>query len=40
MQSLGLTMRVLVVSEEPVTDAPAWLKVLEPGRIQEGLATP
>lgn len=40
MRSLGLTLRVFVVSAEPVADAPPWLKVLRPGRIQEGLATP
>lgn len=39
MRALGLTLRVLVVSATVVADAPPWLKVLEPGRIQEGLAT-
>ncbi len=39
MQSVGLTMRVLVVSAEPVAEAPPWLKVLQPGRVQGGLAT-
>ena len=39
MRALGLTLRVLVVSATAVADAPPWLKVLEPGRIQEGLAT-
>ena len=39
MRSLGLTLRVIVVSGSPVADAPPWVKVLVPGRIAEGLAT-
>jgi uncharacterized protein (DUF58 family) len=39
MRSLGLAMRVVVVSAGPVADAPPWLRVLRPGRIEEGLAS-
>ncbi len=39
LRSLGLTLRVIVVSGSPVADAPPWVKVLVPGRIAEGLAT-
>lgn len=38
MRSTGLEMRVLVVSESPVDDAPPWLHVLHPDRMQQGLA--
>jgi hypothetical protein len=34
----GLPLQVLVVSGKPIDGAPAWLKVLAPGKIQEGLA--
>ena len=39
MRSLGLSMRVLLVSATPVDGIPMWVKVLHPDRIQEGLAT-
>ena len=39
MRATGLALRVLVVSEAPVADPPAWLTVLHPDRMQQGLAT-
>jgi uncharacterized protein (DUF58 family) len=39
MRSLGLSMRILLVSATPAGDVPAWVKVLHPERIQEGLAS-
>ena len=38
LRTLGVPVLVLVVSSEPVTERAPWLHVLEPGRIQEGLA--
>jgi len=38
LRALGIAVRVIVVSEAPVADAPAWLAVVEPGRIEQGLA--
>ena len=38
LQQSGLPLMVLVVSEREVEAAPAWLRVLVPGKIQEGLA--
>ncbi len=38
LQQSGLPLKVLVVSERDVEAAPAWLRVLAPGKIQEGLA--
>jgi hypothetical protein len=38
LRALGLPILALAVSAESVRDAPAWLRVLAPGRIQEGLA--
>ena len=38
LQQSGLPLMVLVVSEREVETAPAWLRVLVPGKIQEGLA--
>jgi len=38
LQALGLPLLALSVSAQPVPAAPAWLHVLTPGRIQEGLA--
>ena len=38
LRALGLPLLVLAVSAPPVVQAPAWLHVLTPGRIQEGLA--
>lgn len=34
----GVAVRAIVVSRAPVADAPAGLLVVEPGRVQEGLA--
>jgi uncharacterized protein (DUF58 family) len=34
----GLALRVIAVSATPPDDRPAWLTVVEPGRIEEGLA--
>jgi hypothetical protein len=39
MHSLGLAMRVLLVTASPAESVPAAIKVLHPDRIQEGLAT-
>jgi hypothetical protein len=39
MHSLGLAMRVLLVTAAPADGVPAAIKVLHPDRIQEGLAT-
>ena len=38
LQQSGLPLVVLVVSERDIEAAPAWLRVLVPGKIQEGLA--
>jgi uncharacterized protein (DUF58 family) len=38
LRSLGVPLLMLAVSANGVPDAPAWLHVLTPGRIQEGLA--
>ncbi|MFH1043821.1 MAG: DUF58 domain-containing protein [Pseudomonadota bacterium] len=38
LQQSGLPLKVLVVSERDIEAAPAWLRVLRPGKIQEGLA--
>lgn len=38
LQRSGLPLLVLVVSERDIAAAPAWLRVLRPGKIQEGLA--
>jgi uncharacterized protein (DUF58 family) len=38
LRVLGLPLLVMAVLEEPPADAPAWLRVLVPGRIREGLA--
>ena len=37
LRAHGIAMRIIVVSETPVADSPAWLLVVEPGRIAEGL---
>jgi uncharacterized protein (DUF58 family) len=34
----GVSLRVVAVSRIPVPDPPEWLLVVEPGRVQEGLA--
>ena len=39
LHACGVTTRVLVVSERAIADRPPWLTVLEPGKIQEGLAS-
>jgi len=38
LQHSGLPLKVLVVSERDIEAAPGWLRVLVPGKIQEGLA--
>jgi uncharacterized protein (DUF58 family) len=38
LQQSGLPLVVLVVSERDIEAAPGWLRVLAPGKIQEGLA--
>ena len=38
LQALGLPLLALAVTARPVAAAPAWLHVLTPGRVQEGLA--
>jgi uncharacterized protein (DUF58 family) len=37
LHSHGVATRAIAVSREPVADAPAWLTVVEPGKVQEGL---
>jgi uncharacterized protein (DUF58 family) len=39
LHASGVATRVLVVSEREIPDRPPWLTVLEPGKIQEGLAS-
>ena len=38
LRAAGVEVRALLVSREPPAGAPAWLRVLEPGRIEAGLA--
>ena len=38
LQSHGIACRVVTVSASPVADRPEWLLVVEPGKVQEGLA--
>ncbi|MSQ71844.1 MAG: DUF58 domain-containing protein [Betaproteobacteria bacterium] len=38
LRESGLALLVLLVSAEPVESPPAWLHVLTPGKIEEGLA--
>jgi hypothetical protein len=38
LQQSGLPLMVLLLSAHEVEAAPAWLHVLVPGKIQEGLA--
>lgn len=38
LQQSGVPLRVLLVSAQEVAAAPAWLHVLAPGKIEEGLA--
>jgi uncharacterized protein (DUF58 family) len=38
LRAHGIAARVIVVSETQVPDPPAWLLVVEPGRIEQGLA--
>jgi uncharacterized protein (DUF58 family) len=38
LRAQGLSVLALAVTAQPVTEPPAWLRVLAPGRIQEGLA--
>jgi uncharacterized protein (DUF58 family) len=39
LHASGVATRVLVVSEHAIPGRPPWLTLLEPGRIQEGLAS-
>ena len=38
LRQSGIPIRVLVMTGNGIADKPAWLKVLVPGRVQEGLA--
>ncbi len=38
LQQSGLPLMVLLVSEQDIEAAPVWLRILVPGKIQEGLA--
>jgi uncharacterized protein (DUF58 family) len=38
LQQSGVPLIVLLVSEQEIEAAPAWLRVLAPGKIEEGLA--
>ena len=38
LRQSGVPLEVLLVSEHDIAEAPAWLRVLAPGKIQEGLA--
>ncbi len=38
LRSHGVPLRVIVVTDEPVEERPAWLAVVEPDKPQEGLA--
>ena len=38
LRSHGVALRVVAVSTVPVADPPGWLLVVEPGKVQEGLA--
>lgn len=38
LRQSGVPLQALLVSEQKIEAAPAWLRVLAPGRIQEGLA--
>jgi uncharacterized protein (DUF58 family) len=38
LRSHGVASRVIAVCREPVADSPAWLLVVQPGKVQEGLA--
>jgi hypothetical protein len=38
LHTLGVPLRVLVVSAEPVAQREPWLHVITPGKVQEGLA--
>jgi hypothetical protein len=39
LRALGLPLLAVAVTERPIEQRPAWLRVLTPGRIQEGLAS-
>ena len=39
LQMLGVPVLVLLVTVEPPVDCPPWLRVIEPGKVQAGLAT-
>lgn len=38
LRSHGVATRAIAVCREPAADAPEWLLVVEPGKVQEGLA--
>jgi hypothetical protein len=38
LSALGVAFRAIAVSRSPVADPPPWLLVVEPGKVQEGLA--
>lgn len=38
LRALGVPLRVILVTSSAITDPPAWLVVIEPGKVEEGLA--
>ena len=38
LQRLGVPVLVMLVTSEPPAERPVWLRVIEPGKVQEGLA--
>ena len=38
LQMLGVPVLALLVTSEPPAEHPAWLRVIEPGKVREGLA--
>ena len=38
LQAHGVALRVIAVSDTPVDERPPWLLVVEPGKVEEGLA--
>ena len=38
LRELGVPLLVIVVTQEPITDREPWLRVIEPGKLAEGLA--
>lgn len=38
LRELGVPLLVIVVTQEPITDREPWLRMIEPGKLAEGLA--